>query len=284
MTSQRLCRLLVVFGILFNATIASAEDAVRVVKDLSYKGADVSEYESERCKLDLYLPKQSKGFATIVWFHGGSIQSGDKAGDIALSMANRFASEGIAVASVNYRLHPKVKFPAYIEDCAASVAFVKKQISKYGGSSDKIFVSGHSAGGYLTSMVGGDPQFLAKYGLGLKDIAGLMPVAGQMVTHSTVRIEKGMPKEQPFLDAAAPSYHVNKSLPPSLNIVGSNDLPARAAENLYFVEVMKSVKHEDVTYLEVEGRNHGTIASMMGEADDEVALAIKAFIKRLSNE
>ena len=45
---------------------------------------------------------------------------------------------------------------------------------------------------------------------------------------------------------------------------------------------MKNVGHEDVTYVEVEGRNHGTIASRMGEADDEVALAIKAFIKRLS--
>ena len=128
--------------------------SVRILTDLPYKPDGATNYERERCKLDLYLPAGRQGFATIVWFHGGGLQNGDKGGNIAIGLAERFSSEGIAVASVNYRLSPQVKYPAYIEDAAAAMAFLRKQISSYGGSDKLIFVSGHSAGGYLTAMVG----------------------------------------------------------------------------------------------------------------------------------
>jgi hypothetical protein len=67
-----------------------------------------------------------------------------------------------------------------------------------------------------------------------------------------------------------------------LNIVGGQDLPARAEENRYFVAAMKAAGHEDVTYFEVEGRNHGTVANRIGEVDDAVAEAMTAFIQRLT--
>ena len=52
--------------------------------------------------------------------------------------------KGVAVATVNYRLFPKIKAPAYIEDAAAAVAWVFKNIGDYGGDSSRIYVSGHS--------------------------------------------------------------------------------------------------------------------------------------------
>ena len=134
--------------------------SVRVLADVPYKLAAATDYERAWCKLDLYLPKDRQGFATIVWFHGGGLRNGDKGGDIAVGFAKRFSSVGIAVASVNYRLSPQAKFPAYIEDAAAAVAFVHKEIVSYGGSDKLIFVSGHSAGGYLTSMIGMDARYL----------------------------------------------------------------------------------------------------------------------------
>lgn len=60
--------------------------------------------------------------------------------------------KGFAVIGVGDRLSPKVTAPAYIEDAAAAVAWVFKNIEKYGGNNDLIFVSGHSAGGYLGLM------------------------------------------------------------------------------------------------------------------------------------
>ena len=271
---------LVIVASTVSAVPGQSPDPVRIQSDVPYKSNAATEYDCERCRLDLYLPKDRQGFATIVWFHGGSLQRGDKAGQIAVALAKRFAADGVAVASANYRLHPQVQFPAYIEDAAAAVAFVQSTIGDYGGSSQRIFVSGHSAGGYLAAMVGLDESYLAVHGKQLSDIAGLIPIAGQMVTHSTVRQERGISRTRPLIDAAAPAYHARQDVPPCLNVVGSDDLPARAEENRYFVAVMQAAGHGDATYLEVAGRNHGTIASGIAAADDTVAEAMLAFIDR----
>lgn len=253
--------------------------APTVVKDIPYKAQAPTEYERQRCKLDFYLPSEAEDFPTLVWFHGGGLQGGEKTDDIAVGLAERFSSEGIAVASANYRLSPKAKFPAYIDDAAAAVAFVRRTIGDRGGNPDLVFVSGHSAGGYLTAMVGMDPQYLQKYELRPEQIAGYIPVAGQMVTHSTVREERGIPRDRPLIDAAAAAYHVRAEAAPFLCIAGSNDLPCRAEENRYFVAAMRAVGHNAIEYLEAEGRDHGTVASEMDQAEDVVALAIKDFIQ-----
>lgn len=262
----------------------AADSEFQVVRDLSYKPDAVTDYERKRCKLDLYLPEQHSGFATIVWFHGGSLRSGDKAGEIAVSFATRFASAGIAVASVNYRLSPKVNSPAYVEDAAAAVAFVHRAIGKCGGSDRRIFVSGHSAGGYLTAMVGMDAKFLNMQGLASDSIAGYIPIAGQMITHSTVRLEREIPRDRPIIDQAAPAYHARKDAQPFLCIVGEHDLPARAEENRYFVAAMKAAGHDAISYREFPDRNHGTIANQINQPGDPVAAAIEEFIAEVSSQ
>jgi acetyl esterase/lipase len=98
----------VLIAFVASSAIAEAAEEIRCLRDVAYKTDGETQYERDRCKLDLYLPADGEGFATIVWFHGGGIQAGDKAGKIAVTFGRRFAGEGIAVASVNYRLHPKV--------------------------------------------------------------------------------------------------------------------------------------------------------------------------------
>ena len=258
---------------------------VRIIRDQPYKsGTDLSDYERKRCKLDWYLPSGAKDFPTLVWFHGGGLRNGHKADAIAVTVGKRFSGEGIAVVSVNYRLSPKVNYPAYTEDAAAAVAFVRKTIAQHGGSPDAVFVSGHSAGGYLTSMVGMHPDLLAKHGLKRTDIAGYIPVAGQMVTHSTVRGEKNILRTQPIIDEAAPAFHATADTSPFLCFAGDNDLPARSEENRYFAAVMKAAGHESVRFVEVVGRDHSTVASRMGEAEDEVARAILQFVNEHLND
>jgi acetyl esterase/lipase len=250
----------------------------RIVREISYKPDATDAYERERCVFDLYLPEDSKAFATLIWFHGGGLQNGHKADDIASSTAQRFARDGIAVASINYRLSPKAKYPAYIEDAAAAVAFVRTHIGEYGGAQDKIFVSGHSAGGYLTLMVAMDEHYLAPYNLKPGDLAGYIPVSGQTVTHTTVRGERGIGRTTPVVDQAAPLNHVRKMTLPVLCIAGSDDLPARAEENIYFVAAAKAAGHQGVSYRQFADRDHGTIASRISEDNDPVAAAIMEFI------
>lgn len=75
-----------------------------------------------------------------------------------------FMNQGFAVVAVNYRLSPKAQNPAYTEDAAAAVAWAYKHIEEYGGSPRRVFVTGHSAGGYLTLMVGLDKSYLQNTG------------------------------------------------------------------------------------------------------------------------
>jgi len=260
------------------AQVGLAAD-VTVHENIAYRsGSGLSDYERSRCALDLYLPKGVADFPVIVWFHGGNITAGDKAEETQVAIAQSLAARGIGVASVNYRLSPHVSFPAYIEDAAASVAWVLDHITEYSGDADNVFVSGHSAGGYLAAMVGIDGRYLGAHGYGLDDLAGMIPVSGQMVTHGTVRNERGLPESRPIVDAAAPVYHVSPEAPPWLAIAGSEDVPARPEENSYFIAALKAVDHTDARYLEFSGRNHGTIVSRIPESDDPVARAIVDFV------
>ncbi len=262
-----------------SAQVGLAASGIRIISDVAYKPNATTEYEQERCKLDWYLPAEgTTGFPTLVWFHGGGLRNGHKADVNAVALAKRFAAEGIAVASVNYRLSPQVTYPAYIEDAAAAVAFVCNNVATRGGS-NRVFVSGHSAGGYLTAMVGLHPAMLKPYGVTRNSLAGFLPISGQMITHSTVRGERSIPQPQPIIDEAAPAYYATANAAPFLCIVGSNDLPARSEENRYFVAAMQAAGHKAIRFLEFDGRDHGTIASRMGEPDDAVAKAIVEFVQ-----
>jgi acetyl esterase/lipase len=253
---------------------------VTVHENLAYKsGGSLAAYERERAVLDLYLPATDAGFPLLVWFHGGGLTAGDKTGQGQPDIARALAARGIAVAVANYRLSPVATYPAYIDDAAASVAWALEHTADYGGDRDRVYVSGHSAGGYLAAMVGLVPEYLAAYGHAPSELAGLIPVSGQMITHATVREERGLSAEVPLVDAAAPVHHVRADAPRWLAIAGAEDMPARAEENRYFIAALKAVDHPDASYLEFEGRNHGTIVSQIPEPDDPVAAAIAAFIE-----
>jgi acetyl esterase/lipase len=118
-------------------------------------GSNLTDYMKDRCRLDIYYPTGTNDFATVVWFHGGALTGGNR------SIPEPLKGKGIAVVAASYRLSPRVKSPVYIEDAAAAVAWTFRNIHTYGGSTNRIFLSGHSAGGYLTMMVGLDKHWLA---------------------------------------------------------------------------------------------------------------------------
>ncbi len=210
-------------------------------------------YINERCVLDVYYPKNKKAFATVVWFHGGGLTGGSKELPAALK------GKGICVVGVNYRLYPKAKAPEYIEDAAAAVSWVFNNIASLGGDTSLIFVSGHSAGGYLTAMVGLDKSWLNKYNIDANRIAGLIPFSGQMITHFTVRAERGMSDKQPLVDNLAPLYYVRPDAPPLLLITGDRELEmlGRYEENAYMMRMMKVSGHKKTKLYELDGYGHG---------------------------
>src|SRR3712207_9125256 len=88
----------------------------------------------------------------------------------------RSKGRGIAIVGVNYRLSPRAHNPQYTEDAAQAVAWVMNHIKDYGGSSDQVYVSGHSAGGYLTLMLCLDKSYLAAHGIDADAIRGYLPI------------------------------------------------------------------------------------------------------------
>lgn len=210
-------------------------------------------YINERCLLDIYYPKDTKNFATIVWFHGGGLTGGSK--EIPEALKNK----GFAIIGVNYRLSPKVKAVKCIEDAAAAIAWAFNNIASYGGDTSQIFLSGHSAGAYLALMNGLDKKWLQKEGIDANKIAGLIPFSGQCITHFEIRRENGIPEKQPTIDAFAPLYHVRADAPPLLLITGDRELEmlGRYEENAYMERMMKLVGHKETKLFELDGYGHG---------------------------
>ena len=244
------------------------------VDDIAYRdGEKLTDYMKERCRLQVYYPKDVQKYSTVVWFHGGGLKNGRG------TVPEELREKGIAVVAVNYRLHPRVKSPAYVEDAAAAVAWTLRNIETYGGAADKVFVSGHSAGGYLTSMVGLDKRWLAAFDIDADRVAGLIPFSGHTITHFTVRAERGIDGKQPIIDDMAPLYHVRKDAPPLLLITGDRDLEllGRYEENLYLWRMMQVVGHPDTEIHELDGFNHG-------QMDEPAYPLLVRFVKKHSGQ
>lgn len=233
----------------------------RIEIDIPYRVEENSDDKSgtdalERCRLDLYVPTDTADFPTVVWFHGGGLTKGNK------QIPDHLKNQGIAIVAPNYRLSPSAKSPEYVEDAAAAVAWTIRNIESYGGSRRKIFVSGHSAGGYLAAMVGLDRRWLQAHQLNADDLAGIIPFSGHSITHFTIRAERNIPEDQPIVDEMAPLYHVRRDSPPLLLITGDRDLEmlGRYEETAYFWRMLKVAGHPEVELVELKGYDHSGMA------------------------
>src|ERR1043165_1809899 len=131
-------------------------------------------------------------------------------------------------------------------------------------------------------MAGLDRTSLAKHQLPGDAVAGIVAVAGQTLTHYTVRIERGLPKETIVADAAAPLHHVRKDAPPVLALAAERDMAMRVEENLLLVAALKAAGHTDASYVFAAGRDHGSIAGWMAKPDDAVAAEVLKHVRRIT--
>ena len=261
------------------ASTVAAEPAVRTMTNLAYRAADEPDaYARDRCRLDLYLPSGATGFPCLVWFHGGGLETGSRKD--AERWAVSLAADGIAVAAVDYRLSPKAAYPAYVRDAAAAAAWVQAHVATCGGDTRRVFVGGHSAGGYLAAMIALDRRWLAAAGMDPEALAGAIPVSGQMSTHSTVCKEREIPRGAEVVDAAAPLTHARADAPPMLFLVGDRDLAGRADQNRRMQEALVKAGCAASRLLEMSDRDHDSIQSRMTDAEDPGRKAVVELIRK----
>ncbi len=230
---------------------------MKVISDIRYA-------DREECLLDLYLPENRQNFTTVLLMHGGGLTGGSYKGCEA--RAEALAKYGLAMVSPEYRMFPKAKYPDFIEDAAAAVAWVKREIGKYGGSG-RVYVGGFSAGGYLSMMLCFDPRWLAAEGLKPLDVAGYLHGSGQPTKHFNVLKYSGEDSRRLVVDETAPLFHVVPGLevPPMQILVSDNDVTNRMLQNQLLVATMQ---HMEYDMSKVDFRIlHGTHCSFLKEKD-----------------
>jgi len=292
MQSSQISRVVFVALSLLTFCLASSRSFAQVeyarVDGVSYYSAEqltnADDYQKSQCKLDILYPKNASApFATLVWFHGGGLTGGGKYFPSALKRLPSFQAGRLAIIAVGYRLSPKVEFPGFIEDAAASVAWVLRHIGEYGGASDAVFVSGGSAGGYLTAMIGTYPKWLNQFGADRSELAGLIPVSGQMTTHFHVKELLKYPGDQynPVIDENAPLGGLSADYPPTFFLLGDRKIEwkCRVEENELMYASLKALGAPLVEFSENEGFTHG-ISAMGDDIKPETLNEIDAFMKK----
>ena len=226
------------------------------VRDILYKGTPDA-YTEQQCRIDVGYQKGTEGKPVIVWFHGGGLTGGKR------SVPKELLKDGAVVVGVGYRFVTEVSIPEVLDDAAAAVDWTLKNIEKYGGDLSKIYLAGHSAGGYIVSMIGLNKEYLAKYNIDPdKQIKALVPYSGQVITHFAQRRKQGLNDLTPTIDHLAPLYFVRGDAAPMLVISGDRELElfGRYEENAYFVRMLRLNGHKDVTFYELGGFDHGDMA------------------------
>ena len=142
--------------------------------------SDIPYMESghERHVLDVYTSEEpvADSLPVMFWIHGGGWQVGDK-GDVALK-PKAFTERGFVFVSTNYRLLPEVAMDVLIRDVAKSLGWVHRNIARFGGDPQRIFVGGHSAGAQLAALICIDDRYLKEEGVSFDVLRGCVPVDG----------------------------------------------------------------------------------------------------------
>lgn len=228
---------------------------MKIEKDIIYNAA-----RPDDCRLDVYLPETGAYDRAFVYFHGGGIEGGDKI-DFG-QHAQLLTDGGTAVVSANYRMYPQAKFPDFIEDAAAAVAWTQRHLP------GAVYVGGSSAGAYLSMMLYFDRRYLAEAGADADEIAGWAFDAGQPTTHYNVLRERGLDTRLVRVDEAAPVFFADearfarvrpeKDFPRILILCADDDMPGRLEQNRLLAKTMEvfGFPAEKIDFRLMEGFTH----------------------------
>ncbi|HRZ84328.1 MAG TPA: alpha/beta hydrolase [Candidatus Hydrogenedentes bacterium] len=234
----------------------------RVLGDIPY--AEIPGTDPNLLRLDLYLPDPApKGSVPlVVWVHGGGWSIGDKSNAMDCK-ASLLTGAGYALASVNYRLSPRIPsddpgrimHPVHAQDVATAVFWLREHAPEYGFDPGRIALMGHSAGAHLVSIVATDASLLGAHGLTPENLAGIVSldtegydVAAHMSNGPASGIYQNAFGEDPALWAAAsPITHVaaGRGIPPFLIVTRGSafrkGLSRKFADSLEDAEISATV-------------------------------------------
>ena len=231
-------------------------------KNITYSSSTKDSGEATQ-QLNVFAPAGNKKLNSVfIYVHGGSWNSGNK--NLYSYFGNRMARKGIVTVIPNYPKSPKAGYHEMAEVIAAAVKWTKEHITDYGGDSNRIFISGHSAGGHLAALVSIKEEYFKNLhmpnpikGLILIDAAGL-DMYGYLKEEN---FEAGNSYLNTFTNnpviwkQASPIYYLHNGMPPMLIYRGGKTYPSIIKSNEKFTDSLKSYDSK-FTYQLQPGKKH----------------------------
>ncbi|MBQ9856976.1 MAG: alpha/beta hydrolase fold domain-containing protein, partial [Clostridia bacterium] len=186
---------------------------------------------------------------------------------------------------VNYRMYPTAHCPDFIEDAADAVKWAADRMPLYAGT-DKIFVGGSSAGGYLSMMLCYDKKYLAARGIDANALSGYVHDAGQPTTHFNVLRERNVDSRRLIVDEFAPLFHIGSNgnaCAPQIFIVSDDDMENRYEQTMLVLSTLKHFRYDEskITLTVMHGK-HCAYDYKVDEAGESVfGKLIYEFIERI---
>ena len=210
----------------------------------SYTLTDGAAYgDGPRRRLDIYRPVAGTNPAAgpvLVFFYGGSWKSGAR-GQYRF-VGDAFARLGYTVVIPDYRLYPEVRFPGFMEDAAAAIAWTVRNLADAGGRRRPLFLMGHSAGAHIAALAAVDPRYLAAHDLTPARLCGVVGMAGPyafdpLAYRSTRAVFAGLADP----DEARPVKRIAaEGIPPFLLLHGAEDGTVKPFNTTEFAAALRS--------------------------------------------
>jgi acetyl esterase/lipase len=244
---------------------------VERVADLDYWGDGIA-----RHRLDVYRRAGAgPGAPVLLQIHGGAWVIGRK-DQQGLPLMYHLAERGWVCVALNYRLSPRATWPDQLVDCKRALAWIREHIAEFGGDPEYVVVTGGSAGGHLTAMVGLTPND-PRWQPGFEDVdtrvRAMIPfyavydwtdrfgIRGPRDGLRTRILERLVVKRRyadvpELFDEASPMSHLGPHAPPALMVHGTRDRLTPVAEAREFVRMLRGVSRQPVAYAELPGAHH----------------------------
>lgn len=264
---------------------------VEVLKNIPYGPGGI------RQELDIYRPKHlpTEGCPVLLQIHGGAWMMGSKDHQ-ALPLMHYMASKGWICVAINYRLSPSVGFPTHLEDCKRALTWIRNQGSAYGMNPDFVAVTGGSAGGHLTALMGltenrtdlqphspntdTSVQAVVPF-YGVYDFLGRADNTNKelFVKFANRRVLHQSPEENPELwELASPISHLKRDLPPFMIVQGEIDSLTTVNGARHFHHELQKVSKQPTVYLELPGAEHA-FDNIHSPRTDPVAKGVHRFLE-----
>lgn len=195
--------------------------------------------ESEDEVLDIFAPPGVRDAPVMIFIHGGAWIRSTK--DDASFAAPVFTQRGAIYVAVNYSSLAAVRMPELVEQCRRAVEWTLRHASEYGGSPQRIFVSGHSAGAHLSACIlstdwktrGFDASPI-RAALLLSGLYELRPVVLSS-RRSYVHLDEGE------VNALSPLRHLDRMMVPVTIVSADQDTPEFKRQSRLFADAMDAM-------------------------------------------